>query len=169
MIVSNYIMSPSVIAPGGRFKLDLTLKNVSGTDVEDISVSAVEASGAIAAVESGNTKYIEELGSGDSERISFSMISEASAASKMLVLDIALAYEDEAGVAVVVGTGSVKYLSSSGSGSKSKVAFELASGASLSSGIYNFPINFSYVDSKGNIKASSQAKASLPQGSQILP
>lgn len=247
ILLSSYLMSPSVVSPGGSFDLDLTLRNITNTDIEDIVVSVNEASGAIVAVETGNTKYVDKLYAGESEVVSFKMVSQGSAASKALTLDVLIFYEDKAGAVfsstqkigiihsekarttpavmnpqliiadyridpstiapgsnfmleltikngssyfakdimvsvgqisseaiagtspataggsqsvsnsiVVVGTGNIKYISSLSSKKQSRISFELASSASLSSGIYNLPIYLSCIDTDGNLRSSSQ-------------
>jgi hypothetical protein len=94
LTVAEYSTTPEAIQPGDFIKVDLELKNHGKITVKDIDVTLDLDESAIAPIGSGNTKRINEILPGETQKVSFSLIADTSAEIKVYSIPLKLDYKD---------------------------------------------------------------------------
>ncbi len=82
------------IVPGKQTELTFTINNVGSAPLRDLTFSWEAEGDAILPVGSDNTKYIKDLGVGESAELSYKVIADSNAEAGLYKLSLSLAYED---------------------------------------------------------------------------
>ncbi len=121
------------IIPGKQTNLTFTINNVGSAPLKDLTFSWECESDTILPVGSDNTKYIKDLGVGESVELLYGVIADSNAEAGLYKLSLSLVYEDSiTGTSNTVTTKAGLYV---GGGTDFDIAF-----SESSSGITSFTI-----------------------------
>jgi len=95
--VENVKTMPEQIAPGSKAAVSIKLKNLADSDLKDITIKLNLTGTVFAPIESISEKRIYLLSAGSEEDITFNIIAEADADSKLYKVPITISYNDAVG------------------------------------------------------------------------
>lgn len=87
-------ISKSIFSPGEKDSLVFTIKNVGSAPLKDLFFSFAADDNVLLPVESGSTKYIKELGVGESTNVSYSVVADSAADVGLYELELSLEFKN---------------------------------------------------------------------------
>ncbi len=103
LLLDSYQSEPAELAPGGRFTLSLTLKNVGGAAARQVVVTLGGREGAamqsFALLGRGNVRYLDEVGAGGQTSLRLPMVVSGDARTGSHTLPVLLEYASPDGQA----------------------------------------------------------------------